>query len=166
MDQALAGVGGQMAEAKGAKTVRESLQSYADRGVFRGFSEVESGARFTFTWLTRRSMDFRLDRERGVLHFKDLLPNIPARSALYGELKAFVEERHGRELPEHRRIDRRRAEAACSNRRGRVSISLQVKRGAYAYGVNRIVNLVHEIFLHLHDAYPEYLAENFDLPQE
>jgi hypothetical protein len=69
-------------------------------------------------------------------------------------------------LPEHRRIDRRRAEISCANRGGFVSISLKVKRNEYAYGVNRIVNLAHELFLHLKDAHPEYLAENFDVPLE
>ncbi|HEX8186367.1 MAG TPA: hypothetical protein VF747_16500, partial [Blastocatellia bacterium] len=60
----------------------------------------------------------------------------------------------------------KRAEVSCYNRGGIVSISLKVKNNQYAYGVNRIVNLVHELFLHLRDMHPDYLAENFDVPQE
>jgi hypothetical protein len=145
--------------------VRESLQAYADRGVFRGFSEVRSG-HFRFVWLIRRQMSLSVDTANNVLRFMQVLPGIPAKSTMYAELKAFIKERHDRELPDHRRIDRRRAEASCSNRGGSVSISLKVKNDHYAYGVNRIVNLVHELFLHLRDAYPDYLAENFDVPQE
>ncbi len=146
-------------------TVRESLQAYADRGVFRGFSEVNNG-HFKFVWLIRHQMELSVDTAKHVLRFKQLLPGVPASSTMYAELKSFIEQRHDRELPEHRRIDRRRAEVSCSNRGGFVSLSLKVKNNQYAYGVNRIVNLVHELFLRLRDAYPEYLAENFDVPQE
>ncbi len=145
--------------------VRKNLQTYADRGVFRGFSEIKNG-QFEFVWLIRHRMELIVDTSKHVLRFKQLLPGVPASSALYGELKSFIKQRHDRKLPDHRRIDLRRAEVACSNRAGFVSISLKVKKNQYAYGVNRIVNLVHELFLHLRDAHPEYLVENFDVPQE
>jgi hypothetical protein len=145
--------------------VREALQSYADRGVFRGFSEARRG-RFSFVWLIRHQMELSLDTANQVLRFRQLLPGVPANSTMYAELKNFIRQRHDRRLPEHRRIDRRRAEVSCYNRAGYVSISLKVKNNQYAYGVNRIVNLAHELFLHLRDAYPDYLVENFDAPQE
>jgi hypothetical protein len=149
--------------------VREALQAYADKGVFRGFSEAK-GARgehsFTFEWLSRRPLRFTVDTENGVLKFKNILPGVPSNSALYSEIKRFVSERHDSGLPDHRRIDRRRAEVICSNRRGGVSIALTVKRNQYAYGVNKIVNLAHEIFVHLKDHYADYLWESFDAPQE
>lgn len=147
------------------KVVRENLQAYADRGVFRGFNEVKSG-QFRFVWLVRHQMELSVDTAKHVLRFKQLLPAVPASSPLYAELKSFVRDRHASHLPPHRRIDPRRAEVACFNRGGGVSLSLKVKNRQYAYGVNRIVNLVHELFLHLRDAHPEYLMENFDVPQE
>ena len=149
--------------------VREGLQAYADRGVFRGFSEAKAGRgehTFTFEWLSRRPLSFTVDTEKGVLKFKNILPGVPLKSALYSELKQFVNERHDGALPEHRRIDRRRAEVTCSNRGGAVSIALRVKKNQYAYGVNKIVNLAHEIFVHLKDHYADYLWESFDAPQE
>jgi hypothetical protein len=145
--------------------VRENLQAYAERGVFRGFSEVKTG-QFKFIWLIHHQMELIADTTKQVLRFKQILPGIPANSPLYAELKEFIQQRHDRELPVHRRIERRRAEVSCSNRGGFVSISLKVKNNQYAYGVNRIVNLVHELFVHLRDAYPDYLVENFDVPQE
>ena len=152
--------------AKGSlKVVREALQAYADRGVFRGFSETKNG-RFQFVWTMRHQMELVVDTTAHTLKFTRLLPGVPAKSKLYAELKQFIDERHGRSLPEHRRIDRRRAAVSCTNRGGFVSISLKVKNNQYAYAVNRIVNLAHELFLHLRDAHAEYLAENFDLPQE
>lgn len=111
-------------------------------------------------------MELSADTNKNVLKFKRLLPAVPIKSNLYAELKSFIEQRHDKSLPDHRRIDRRRAEVSCSNRGGFVSISLKIKNNHYEYGVNRIVNLVHELFLRLRDAYPDYLAENFDVSQE
>ena len=146
-------------------TVRESLQAYADRGVFRGFSETKNG-HFQFVWVVNHRMELSVDTAKHELRFKRLLPNVPAKSALYAELKSFIEQRHDKELPEHRRIDRKRAEVSCANRAGFISVSLKVKNNQYSYGVNRIVNLAHELFLHLRERRPEYLMENFDVPQE
>jgi hypothetical protein len=152
--------------AKGSlNVVREALQTYADRGVFRGFSEIKSG-RFRFVWTMRHQMELNVDTTTHTLKFTRLLPGVPASSTLYAELKQFIEQRHDRALPAHRRIDRRRAEVSCASRGGFVSVSLKVKNNQYAYGIKRIVNLAHELFLHLRDAHPEYLAENFDVPQE
>ena len=145
--------------------VREALQAYADRGIFHGFSEVRNG-QFSFVWLIRHQMELCVDTTKNVLRFKQLLPGIPASSEMYAELKNFIAELHDSKLPDHRRVDFKRAEVSCSNRRGFVSISLKVKKNQYAYGVNRIVNLVHELFVHLRDMHPDYLAENFDVPQE
>lgn len=150
---------------KPLSVVREHLQAYADRGVFRGFSEIRNG-HFQFVWALNHQMELSVDTAKHELRFKRLLPNVPAKSALYTELKSFIEQRHDKEAPEHRRIDRKRAEASCANRGGFVSLSLKVKNNQYAYGVNRIVNLAHELFLHLRERRPEYLMENFDVPQE
>src|SRR5262245_54458263 len=150
---------------KSLSAVRESLQAYADRGVFRGFSEIRNG-RFQFVWVVNHRMELSVDTAKHELRFRQILHNVPAKSALYAELKSFIQQRHDRELPEHRRVDRKRAEVSCSNRGGFVSVSLKVKNNQYAYGVNRIVNLAHELFLHLRERRPEYLVENFDVPQE
>jgi len=150
---------------KSLNIVREALQAYADRGVFRGFSETKSG-NFKFVWLLHRQMELTVDTTKHALRFKGLLPSVPARSPLYADLKSFIEQRHAPTLPDHRRVDRKRAEVTCSNRAGVVSITLTVKNDQYAYGVNKIVNLVHELFVYLREGHPDYLVENFDVPQE
>src|ERR1051325_8252224 len=97
--------------------VREHLQVYADRGIFRGFSEIRSG-QFSFVWLIRHQMELSVDTTKNVIRFKGLLPGIPARSLMYAEVKRFIHQLHDSELPDHRRVDRRRAEVSCSNRLG------------------------------------------------
>ena len=149
--------------------VRLKLRSYADRGVFRGFCEHKTSAglpAFRFLWLVDRPMELTVDTSRNVLRFQQLLPDVPARSEMYTQLKCFIAERHNDDLPEHRRVDPARATASCSNRSGRVSLTLAVKADQYEYAAGRIVNLVHELFVYLRDSHPEYLMESFDAPRE
>jgi hypothetical protein len=155
--------------ARALNVVKKKLRVYADRGVFRGFDEVASKGgrgRFRFVWIGNRPLDLSVDTEQGVLRFNNVLPNLPSNSPLYSELKAFLRGRSGADLPAHRRVDARRAEVACLNRGGNVSIALKVKNNEYAYGINRLVNVVHEVFVHLNDFRVDYMYENFDVPQE
>jgi hypothetical protein len=149
--------------------VRRGLQAYADRGVFRGLDEVNTRSSkndFRFVWLGSRRLDFSFDVQKSLLKFNNLLPNVPAKSILYADLKQLLKSRSDRRIPKHRRVDPRRAEVSCANRGGNVSIALTVKNNQYAYGLNKLVNLVHEIFVHLNDSDPDYMSENFDAPRE
>jgi hypothetical protein len=149
--------------------VRKSLQVYADRGVFRGLNEVKprhGKESFTFVWLGDRPLELGIDTEAALLKFKHLLPNVPSNSELYSELKRFLTSRSAEDLPRHRRIDSKRAEVVWMNRSGNVSIALRVRNNQYAYGLNRLINLVHDLFVKLNDSHPEYMCETFDVPQE
>ncbi len=145
--------------------IRKTLQAYADRGIFCGFSEVKPG-RFKFVWVIHHQMELNVDIPNKELRFKQLLPGVAAGSELSSELKKFIQQKHDSDLPEHRRIDPQKAEVSTSIRGGFVSLALKVKGQEYAYGVNKIVNLVHELFVYLREVHPDYLVENFDVPQE
>jgi hypothetical protein len=163
------GAGTGMRNGNGISRIRASLHGYADRGVFRGLNEEKSGTGkydFTFVWLTERPLDFHFDSARSVMRFRNLLPNVELRSPVYESLKVLVKERQGDDLPAHKRIDRARAEIACSRRDGNVSIALTIKNNEYDYGVNRLINLVHELFVHLQESHFEYLAANFNISEE
>ena len=149
--------------------VRKNLRAYADRGIFRSLNEVapRNGKQsFTFGWVGGRPLEFDIDTEAAVLTFKRLLPNVPSSSELYSDLKHFLKSRSDADLPTHRRIDARRAEVGWVNRSGNVSITLKVRNNQYAYGLNRLINLVHELFVELNDLHPDYMCSNFDVPQE
>jgi hypothetical protein len=149
--------------------VRKALQGYADRGIFRCLDQIKTRngkQSFKFVWLGKRAVEFDIDTEKSILTFKDVLPNVPSKSGLYSDLKRFLTARCGSDVPKHRRIDAKRAEVAWGNRAGNVSISLKVSNNQYAYGLNRLVNLVHEVFVQLNDSHPDYMCENFDVPQE
>ncbi len=153
--------------------VRKVLQGYADRGVFRAFTEVPSRngmAEFKFLWFPITKERFTLiytDRTRA-LTFKRLLRCMPAKSEMYSELKSFIKDKSSPDLPEHRRVDPERAEVRCSNRLGSVSVTVIIKGNEYEYGVRKAVNLVSDLFMDLlhESSYYEYMAENFDMPEE
>ena len=149
--------------------VRACLQAYADRGVFRGFSEQRQVAgrhRFRFAWLGTQPLTLYYAPATGTFVFRNLLPNVTARSPFHRDLQAFVTGRASPRLPVHRRVDRRRARIRSVFSRGAVSVELVATRNHHEYGVNRVVNLVHEIFLYLHAYQPEYMWGNFDAPEE
>ncbi len=149
-------------------SVRDVLQGYAGRGVFRGFSAgtVRGGkAAFRMTWHYRRVFEMVVDLRQHTLRFPRLLPEVAADSPLYRELKAFVRDRHDDALPEHRRIDRKRAEAKPAIRQGVVSLAMKVNDGDYEYATRKLIHLVQEIFLTFlaNGSHLEYLVETFDL---
>lgn len=154
---------------EGLADVRARLQEYAERGVFRGLAErpARRGRReFTFRWLAPAPFTLSYDPASGTLAFRDLLPNVPARSKLAAALRRFIRERASAELPPHRRVDPARAGVRCFVRRSALSLEVIAREHHHGYGVNRAVNLVHEIVMHLHTYFPEYMWENFDAPQE
>ena len=152
-------------------TVRSVLKGYADRGVFRSFSERPAGrgkTEFKFIWLAEGPFELLFDEKSATLRFRDLLGNMPARSDLYAGVKSFVKERSDPSLPAHRRIDSKRADLICSNRSGNVSIGLKVRNNQFTYGARKSVSLVSEIFQNLlyEPLYYEYMVANFELDQE
>lgn len=153
-----------------------ALREYADRGVFRGFShDADSVGRdeLRFRWLAGSTFRVRVDPESRRLTFLELLPNVPHRSAMDRAFREFVRGRSSENLPEHRRIDSRRVAVSCTNRGGRVSVALALRRrGAkeredWAYAARKGVSLVNEIFQgFLRGPYYEYMVQNFGEPEE
>jgi hypothetical protein len=150
-------------------TVTAALQRYADRGVFRGFSATEvRGGRYeyTFRWLAPRAFTLSYDPARRVLAFKRLFPRIAGRSSIAKDLRALVGERATRRVPAHKRLDARKARASCAVRGGSFALSMTIAGQNEAYVVSQLLNLVNDLFLVLHETYPEYLAAEFGLSAE
>jgi hypothetical protein len=147
--------------------VAEALESYARRGVFRGFSrgDVRNGrAVFRMVWHWNRDFDLIFDSNHGIMRFPLLLPDVSGNSKLYRDLKEFIKSRQSAQLPDHRRIDSKKAKVGCSVRGGRVSVALTVRSGDYEYGARKLISLVQEIFLvFLADSYYDYMVDAFEL---
>lgn len=150
-------------------TVGAVLQQYADRGVFRGFRTTpRPGGKYeyTFTWLMRRPFTLSHDPARGVLAFRNLFPNLEPRSPIAIALREVVADRTTRRVPAHKRFDGRKAQASCAVRRGTFSLTMRVRGRHEAYAVRQLLNLVNELFLVLHESYPDYLIAQFGLAAE
>ena len=144
------------------------MQGYADRGVFRGFSvrEQREQVEYRFTWLLTRPMTVAFHSRTQTLTFKNLLPGVASQSPLLAETKALVEERTGNGFPAHRRIDPRRTRVSLTVQKGRLSLTFAIQKQHHVYAVKKALNFVNELFVMLHETYPQYLAKNFGLPEE
>lgn len=116
-------------------------------------------------WHYDRPFELHLDSAKKTLRFPAILPAVPARSAMYRELQAFVKARQSGEMPEHRRVDPSKARVALANQRGAVSISVVVKDADFDYATRKSIQVVHEIFLTflVDGPYYEYMVEHLGL---
>jgi hypothetical protein len=108
-------------------------------------------------------MHAAIDR-RGVLTFPALLPQ--ASTAIVTEMKAMVAARSTRAVPAHKRIDARRGKLTAAVRKGDFSLSAEIRGGNHDYVVSKALNLVNEMFVALHETYPDYLVQHFGISQE
>lgn len=149
--------------------VRDTLQAFAARGVFREFGETRRGARteYKFRWLTPAPIHLVHDSRAHTLNFRHLLPNMPAKSDIYRGLRKFLAGRTLASVPEHRRIDPRRTEIKTINRGGSVSILIKFRPRSARYAARKAINIVNEIFMgFLTGPYYDYMVENFAMSEE
>ncbi|MBL8207910.1 MAG: hypothetical protein JNM09_26995 [Blastocatellia bacterium] len=145
--------------------VAETLERYAQRGVFRGFSQDirPTKAVFRLLWHRERVFQFSFEAQKNTMRFPLVLPNVDAE--MFRDLKEFINIRCTPELLDHRRIDPRKVQIQPSRRNGHVALTMQVLDGDDEYATRKLIHLVHEIFLTflLDGRYYDYLVENFDL---
>jgi len=108
-------------------------------------------------------MHASIDRN-GLLTFPALLPQ--ATKEIVAEMRSLVAARSTRAVPEHKRIDARRARLACTVRNGDFSVSVKILGRNQKYAVSKTLNLVNEMFVALHEAHPDYLIQHFGISQE
>jgi hypothetical protein len=149
--------------------INETLRGYADRGVFRGFSETRDARgrlEYRFSWLTRRPMAVVFHPATNVLAFRTLLPGARAYAGLVRELNGLVKSRTARDLPAHKRLDRRRATLAASVRQGGWSLATTIRGANHEYATRFALHLINDILLVLHERYPDYLVQQFGFVDE
>jgi hypothetical protein len=153
------------------RLVTSILEDYASRGVFRGFSAGPSKdctTLFRMVWHHDRRFELLLDARKKTLCFAALLPAVPRNSAMYRDLKAFIETRHSEDLPAHRRVDAAKARFRGGNRGSNFSLTIIVKGGDFEYAARQLIHTVHEIFLTflVDGPYYEYMVEHLGLEQD
>ncbi len=111
-------------------------------------------------------MHATFDTARGVLGFPALFPAVEPGSPMARALDALVRSRTERGQPVHKRVDARRARLSSAVRKGHWGLTVEIRGANHRYAVQRALNLINELFLLLHEAYPEYLIERFGLSPE
>ncbi len=145
--------------------ISESLRGYAQRGLFSAFSEnsVRGKREFRFRWHLNHEFVLEVDEKRKTITARDLLPNVDYPSDLDRAVRQFVKDRASPDLPEHRRVDAKQAEAKCQNRQSVMSIVLTVKQGD---GLKTFLTLLNDLFAYLQMYQVVYLQDVFGLPEE
>ena len=142
-----------------AAVVRDGLKAYAERGIFRDFRETQARqgrTRFEFRVADAPVTVELAERDR-TLVVRDMLRHVPA--GMHADLQRFLAALFDRDLPPHRRLDRRSADARFVRRRGQVSLIVTVKGGRYRYAVDKLVSLMGWVRTHLQQWHPAYLWE-------
>lgn len=117
-------------------------------------------------WHKDRFYDLVFDAAKHSLRFPVVLPKVPR--GMYGDFKKFVASRQSIEILEHRRIDPKKVRISCSLKNGNISLLFIAKDRDYEYATQKLIHLVHEVFLiFLRDGlYYEYLIETFDIDRD
>ena len=111
-------------------------------------------------------MHAAFDHRNNVLTFPALFPRVDTVSPITADLRALIAARAGRHIPEHKRVDARRARIAGSTRKGDWSLTVEIRGSNHEYAVRKALNLINELFVLLHERYPEYLVQQFGLSTE
>ena len=151
-----------------AGAVEAILRGYVERGVFQSLGAgTPRGTQtaFTIVWHHGRTFRLTVDRAARTVSFPAVLPAIPARSSMLGELRRFTRQFTSTELPRHRRVDPAKGRLRLASRRAGVSLSLTVVRGEWEYCIRRLVHIAHEIYMvFLPDGpYQDYRVEKLGL---
>lgn len=147
----------------------EILREYGTRGVFKGVSDAmkhRGKPMFRMLWHYGQVFDLLIDEAAGTLSFPVLLPKVPGKSAMYRDLDSFIGKFWTDAVPEHRRVDERRAIYRLgTTRAGHVSLTMSVGDGDWEYAIRKLIHVVHEIFIvFLNDGpYYEYRIEKLGL---
>jgi hypothetical protein len=149
--------------------VTKTLESYANRGVFRAFSRVSASKEsvsYRMQWHKEKFYDLVFDVSRNSLRFLVVLPKTPR--SMYDDFKKFVAGRQSEEVVAHRRIDPKKVRLSCSHKNGNISLLLISKDGDMEYATKKLINLMHEVFMvFLRDGlYYEYVIETFEIDRD
>jgi hypothetical protein len=117
-------------------------------------------------WHKDRFYDLVFDPAKHSLRFEVVLPKVPR--PMYEAFKKFIAERQSEETIAHRRIERKKVRISSSLKKGDISLLFIAKDRDYEYATEKIIHLMHEIFLiFLRDGlYYEYMIETFDIDRD
>lgn len=97
------------------------------------------------TWFGGHTMRVLVSPDQ--VQVEPVLPDLPARSPLYRELRAWLAVQQSPALPEHRRLDPERVQLAVRNRNGQIRLTLQSDTGLIQDLLTQTVQLINALYL-------------------
>lgn len=143
-----------------AAVVREGLQAYVDRKIFRSFveeKEKDGKIKFRFLYFGDDVLILEFTELDHTLVIRNMLPHVSA--GMYLDLQTFLDRLHDPVLPPYRRIDRGSAEVHFVKKGANVSLVFRVKRNRYKYGVDKLIELASWVRTYLQERHQTYLWE-------
>jgi len=108
----------------------------------------------------------RVSAAKQSITLEDALPGICYPSFLDREVRRFLVERAGDDLPDHRRIDAENVGLRMVNRNSSASLFFEVRDGDWAQALRTVLGVVNELFAYLQLHHIDYLHREFGLPEE
>jgi hypothetical protein len=151
-----------------ARAVSDTLRGYAERGAFRSFSDgTMRSAKVTYRMLWHYDRTYRLilDLEAQSLAIPDMLPGVPTKAPMVGELRAFLKPFGTEQVLEHRRLDPTKGELKLTHYRQGLTLAVRVKNQEFVYCTRKLVHIAHEVFMVFlrEGPYYEYRVEKLGL---
>lgn len=152
-----------MNDTSNATPIRQQLEDYAARGVFRVAAERSKGNSecYRIVWFREQEMRLEIDARHHKISLSNVLPAIVPRSRLDRQLRAWLRQREALDLPAHRRLDPDEFQLKFGQRDGVMMLSLTSTAADLVPATRKLVALVNELYLDFLGA-----AERFDWIQE
>lgn len=118
------------------------------RGVFRAKAlpgKVAQDCAWQITWFGGHVMCLEVTGEQ--VQIAPVLPDLPARSQLYRDLRAWLRIQQSEALPEHRRLDPEDVRLEVRNRNGQIRLTLQSLKEPMPDLLARAVQLINALYL-------------------
>jgi hypothetical protein len=100
------------------------------------------------------------------LTFVALFPAVAGTPAVAATLKRAIAAAATVAVPRHRRLDRRRATMTGRVRGGDLSLRVTINAGDGTYAVRAALAVVNDLFLVMHECFPDYLVAQFGVSDE
>jgi hypothetical protein len=115
-------------------------------------------------WHQDQFFDLVFDARKHSLRVAVVLPKTSPE--MYGSFKKFVAARQSEETLEHRRIDPKKVRISCSRKNGNIGLLFTARDSDDQYATQKLINLMHEVYLDFLQDYYEYTIETFDLDRD
>lgn len=154
-------------------TTTQTLTDYASKGFFNTFSTAKlsnSQATYHVRWHFQNIYELILNTKTNKLSIPVILPNVPARSAMDKDFRAFIKELSDTDLPEHRRIPSEQLKVVNKNKGLSLIMTLPKPLTATTLeqSIEKFISSIHQVFKFFlkNGNYDDYVAQTYGIDSD